>query len=109
MSSPERSGTDRDTKRGVALKERQKTQRPRLYKVLFHNDDYTTMEFVVDVLMRFFHHDHTSAMHIMLHVHHSGHGVAGAYTKEIAETKVAQATEYAQASEYPLKITMEPE
>lgn len=103
------SNTDHDTKRGVAVKERQKTQRPPLYKVIFHNDDYTSMEFVVDVLMRFFQHDHTSAMHVMLLVHHSGFGIAGSYAKEIAETKVALAMEHAKAHEYPLKVTMEPE
>ncbi len=77
-------------------------------RVLFHNDDYTTMEFVVDVLRRFFDKDPTEATRIMLMVHYTGVGVAGVYPAEIAETKAAQATEYARAHEYPLLITTEP-
>ena len=73
----------------VEKKAKQKLQRPKLYKVLLHNDDYTTMEFVVALLIHVFHHDEASAQAIMLHIHTSGVGVAGVYTYEIAETKVA--------------------
>jgi ATP-dependent Clp protease adaptor protein ClpS len=96
---------------GVATEERteRKLKRPRLYKVLFHNDDYTTMEFVVAVLQHVFHHSETSATAIMLNVHRTGIGVAGIYTYEIAETKVAQTMDLAQQAEFPLQLSIEPE
>ncbi len=80
-----------------------------MYRVLFHNDDFTTMEFVVLVLRKFFDKDRTEATRIMLSVHNSGIGMVGAYAYEVAETKVYQATEFARQHEYPLRITMEPE
>lgn len=86
-----------------------KLEKVRRYKVLLHNDDYTTMEFVVDVLMKFFHKSETEAMHIMLSVHHTGHGVAGVYTRDVAETKVAQVMTYAKEQGMPLLVTAEPE
>ena len=85
------------------------TQRPRMYKVLFHNDDYTTMEFVVSVLMSVFHHEEADAVQIMLHVHQNGVGVAGVFSYEIAETKAAKVTELARQNEYPLRCTIEPD
>jgi ATP-dependent Clp protease adaptor protein ClpS len=96
---------------GVAtdVKTDKKLARPRLYKVLLHNDDYTTMEFVVALLMHVFHHSEPSAQTIMLHIHKSGIGVAGIYTHEVAETKVAQVMDLAQKAEFPLQCTMEPE
>lgn len=101
--------TERDNERGVIVKERSETQRPRLYKVLFHNDDFTTMEFVVHTLMRFFEKTRTDATRVMLQIHHSGTGLAGCYAYEIAETKVHQTMEYAREHEYPLLVTMEPD
>src|SRR4051812_25494299 len=86
-----------------------KVDKARRYKVIFHNDDYTTMEFVIEVLMKFFHKSETEATHIMLSVHHKGHGVAGLYTKDVAETKVAQVTDYAQENGMPLRLSVEPE
>src|SRR5215467_12459490 len=86
-----------------------KLARPRLYKVILLNDDFTTMEFVVALLIQVFHHTETTAQGIMLHIHRTGSGVAGIYTKEIAETKVAQVMELAEEAEYPLQCTMEPE
>jgi ATP-dependent Clp protease adaptor protein ClpS len=86
-----------------------KTRRPDLYKVLLHNDDYTTQEFVDWVLVNVFNHDPESAHRIMLHVHVRGVGVAGIYPWEIAETKAAKATALAREHEYPLLITIEPE
>lgn len=85
-----------------------KTKTPRLYRVLLHNDDYTTMEFVVMVLVVVFHHSEAEAMRIMLHVHKSGVGVAGVYSREVAETRVQQVTRLARDHEFPLKCTMEP-
>ena len=85
------------------------TKRPPLYKVLFHNDDYTTQEFVEQVLMEVFNHDPESARRIMLHVHMHGVGVAGIYPFEIAETKARKTTELAREAEYPLLVTVEPE
>ena len=96
-----------DEQRGVAVKDRAKTKRPKLYKVLLHNDDFTTMEFVIEILMRFFNKERTDAMRVMLLVHHTGVGVAGVYTHEIAETKIAIVTEYAEKHEHPLKVSME--
>jgi ATP-dependent Clp protease adaptor protein ClpS len=91
------------------VKERRKTKKPRMYKVLLHNDDYTTMEFVVWLLVEVFRRSNTEATAIMLHVHHKGVGVCGVYTKDIAETKVDQATRHAREQGMPLLITMEAE
>ncbi len=93
----------------LAPETKQATQKPPLYRVLFHNDDYTTMEFVVSVLIGVFHHTEASAFKIMMHVHQNGVGVAGVYTKEVAETKVAQTVALARKNDFPLEITLEPE
>ena len=93
----------------AAVRERRRTRRPRRYRVLLHNDDFTTMDFVVDILVRFFHKTRTEATQIMLEVHKKGMGVAGAYTYDAAQTKVVQVTDYARAEGMPLKCTMEPE
>ncbi len=82
---------------------------PRRYKVIFHNDDYTTMEFVVDVLKRYFHKTDTEAVHIMLTVHKMGAAVAAVYTRDVAETKAAEVMEYARENGMPLMVTTEPE
>ncbi|MBW3670637.1 MAG: ATP-dependent Clp protease adaptor ClpS [Acidobacteria bacterium] len=81
---------------------------PKLYKVLLHNDDFTTMDFVIYVLRTIFHHQETEAVRLMLQVHNQGHGHAGTFTREVAETKVSEVTVLAQAHEYPLLCTMEP-
>ena len=83
------------------------TRQPPLFKVLMHNDDYTTMEFVVQVLMSVFHKSPADATQIMLHIHRNGIGVAGVYTYEVAETKVAVVEAMARQQEYPLKCTRE--
>jgi len=79
------------------------------YMVVFHNDDYTTKDFVVHVLMKFFKLTITEATHIMLSVHHKGHGVAGVFSRDLAETKAVQVTDYAKRHQMPLKVTAEPE
>ncbi|MDB4941135.1 MAG: ATP-dependent Clp protease adaptor protein ClpS [Labilithrix sp.] len=93
----------------VDLEDKPLSATPRRYKVLFHNDDYTTMEFVVEVLKRFFHKTDTEAMHIMLTVHKSGAAVAGVYTRDVAETKSTQVMDYARENGMPLMLTTEPE
>src|SRR5689334_6518016 len=93
----------------LATQQKRKVEKVRRYKVVLHNDDYTTMEFVVLVLMKFFHKSETEATHIMLSVHHKGYGVAGLYTKDVAETKVAEVHEFAKSYGMPLRLTAEPE
>ncbi|MCX7945652.1 MAG: ATP-dependent Clp protease adapter ClpS [Hydrogenophilus sp.] len=80
---------------------------PPLYKVLLLNDDFTPMDFVVEVLERFFHMPHERAVAVMLKVHHEGAAVCGIFPKDIAETKVREVTAYARAHEHPLACTME--
>ncbi len=94
---------------GVVAERKQKTKKPRRFKVLLHNDDYTTTEFVVEILIRFFHKSQAEATHVMLQVHHRGLGVAGVYSKEVAETKIAEVTEEARAQGMPLLLTAEAE
>lgn len=89
--------------------ERARTKRPRRYQVVLHNDDYTTMEFVVEVLMRFFRKDITEARHIMLHVHHKGYGVVDTFPRDVAETKAEQVMDFAKENGHPLRCTAEPE
>jgi ATP-dependent Clp protease adaptor protein ClpS len=93
----------------VAVAEKPKLEKARRYMVVFHNDDYTTREFVVLVLMKFFAKTETEATHIMLTVHHKGRGVAGVYSRDIAESKVDQVHSYAESQGYPLRLSAEPE
>ena len=94
---------------GTATKTRTqpRLKKPKLYKVLLHNDDYTTMEFVVFILRAIFHRSETDAVQIMLHVHKNGIGVAGVYTYEIAETRVRQVEGLAREHEFPLRCSLE--
>ena len=107
MSQRERE--ERET--GIALREKEerKVSRPRMYRVLLHNDDYTPMDFVVRLLRTVFRRSESDATAIMLHVHNSGVGIAGVYTHEIAETKVVQVHLLARQNEVPLIASMEPE
>lgn len=86
-----------------------KLKRPPMYRVLLLNDDYTTMEFVLDVLTGIFHHSEEKATQIMMHVHQKGAGICGVYTREIAETKVEQVLQFSQQNKHPLQCTMEPD
>jgi len=93
---------------GLALEEaRPKVKKPPLYKVVLLNDDYTPMDFVVQVLKRFFGLTQDKATTVMLHVHTRGRGVAGVYSYEIAETKVVMVNDYAREHEHPLQCMLE--
>jgi ATP-dependent Clp protease adaptor protein ClpS len=89
------SPTDPPNEEDLQVVERSRTKRPRRYQVVLHNDDYTTMEFVVHVLEKFFHLGETEATRIMLHVHHKGYGIVGTFSRDVAETKASQVTAYA--------------
>ena len=97
------------TKEGVGVKPREEVKTPRRYKVLMHNDDYTTMQFVVEMLQSVFRRTHADAMRIMLRIHKGGVGVCGVYPAQIAETKIAVVHERARSSGFPLLCTMEEE
>ena len=101
----------RDDDVSVVTKTRtdKKVQQPPMYRVLLHNDDYTTREFVVWVLQTVFNRAEVEAVQIMLHVHHNGVGVAGVYPYDVAEAKVRKTSELAEQNEFPLLTTMEPE
>lgn len=92
---------------GFAELTRQRVEPPPMYKVVLHNDDYTPMDFVIDVLTRFFNLQYEKASEIMLKVHYEGKAVCGVFTAEIAETKVQQVSSYAKEHEHPLLCTME--
>jgi len=96
-----------ESEQAAVTESRTRVKKPPLFKVLLHNDDFTTMEFVVHVLETVFHLPEDEAVQIMLHVHQRGVGVAGTYSYEIAEMKVATTTTLAQTHEYPLLCTME--
>lgn len=89
--------------------ERESLQEPPLYKVLLHNDDYTTMDFVVMILQEVFQKDLAEATKIMLNVHHQGVGIAGVFTLEVGETKVAIVHHMARKNQFPLKCSLEKE
>jgi len=93
----------------VAAESREKLKKPPLYRVLLHNDDFTTMEFVILVLESVFQKAEAEAFRIMWAVHTQGVGVAGVYTFEVAEMKVEKVTQMARAQEYPLLCTVEEE
>jgi ATP-dependent Clp protease adaptor protein ClpS len=97
----------RDFEGWVTTDDKTKVKEPPLYKVLLHNDDYTSMEFVVLLLEKVFNKSTPEATRIMLNVHQQGIGVAGVYHKEIAETKVAIVHDLAQKNEYPLRCSIE--
>ena len=90
-------------------KEEKKTNKPKMWKVIIHNDDYTPMDYVVSILSKYFGHATDVAVNIMLDVHEKGKGIAGVYTYDIAETKAAITNQNARNRNYPLLTTIEPE
>ena len=98
-------GTGNDT--GVITRTKPKLKKPSLYRVLLLNDDFTPMEFVVEILARFFQMNMEQATQVMLHVHQNGVGECGVYTYEVAETKVTQVMDHARKHQHPLQCVME--
>jgi ATP-dependent Clp protease adaptor protein ClpS len=110
MSLPVLPGEPRwDEESDVATENVEKVETPRLWRVLLHNDDYTTMDFVIMILEKIFLLGPVESYSIMMNVHRKGIGVAGIFPREVAETKVAKATDLARANEFPLLVTMEPD
>lgn len=108
MVTPNDEDSDFDESGEVAVEEQVPALgEPPRFAVILHNDDYTTMEFVTEVLQRFFHKSREEAVTIMLSVHEKGRGIAGIYTHEIAETKAAQVVQLAQTRGFPLLCTIE--
>ncbi len=104
-----RFDADLEGEGSLATQRQKKAARPRRAKVLLHNDDFTSMDFVVRVLTSQFHKPPAEAMQVMLEVHYKGVGVAGTYPQEVAETKVVQVTAWARAEGMPLLLTLEAE
>ena len=100
---------ENDTGGVTEERSKEKLQRPKMYKVLLHNDHYTTREFVVAVLIGIFNKSEPDTVAIMMHVHQRGTGVAGVYPFDVAQTKVDKVLRLAREHEYPLLLTMEPE
>lgn len=98
-----------DDEGGLALDEKVRTDKPRMFKVIMHNDHYTTQDFVVAVLERHFRKSPTEAMSLMLYVHTKGRAVVAIYPRDVAETKVRVVTDEARAKGHPLLLTVEPE
>ncbi|MEJ2662763.1 MAG: ATP-dependent Clp protease adapter ClpS [Spirochaetia bacterium] len=98
---------DFDNELDVQIKSKPEAETPKMYRVILHNDDYTTMEFVVEVLVKVFRLPAQDATRIMLDVHRKGQGQVGVFTRDIARTKVAQVHYLAKQREYPLKCTYE--
>jgi ATP-dependent Clp protease adaptor protein ClpS len=103
------AGPDRQTSGEILERTRQATKKPELYQVLLLNDDYTTMDFVVDVLESIFHKQPAEAHRIMMMVHLQGKGLCGVYPFDVAETKVAAVVDSAREHGFPLRAAMEPE
>ena len=99
---------DGEQRQGLLVDEAEpRIKRPTLYKVVLLNDDYTPMEFVVEILQNFFRMDRSKATQVMLHVHTRGMGVCGVFAYEIAETKAAQVNDYSRKHQHPLLCTLE--
>ncbi|MCW8995640.1 MAG: ATP-dependent Clp protease adapter ClpS [Psychromonas sp.] len=105
----DKNSPQRDNESATIERSSTKLVPPSMYNVLLHNDDYTPMDFVIDVLQRFFRLGHEKATEVMLNVHYKEVGVCGTFTAEIAETKVVQVMNYAKQHEHPLRCSMEKE
>ncbi len=99
--------SDTENKEGILEKEETETEFPRMYRVLLRNDNYTTMDFVVEVLVKIFHMDQEKAIQVMMDVHKTGKGECGIYTRDIAATKTAQVRSMAEQAGFPLKCFYE--
>jgi ATP-dependent Clp protease adaptor protein ClpS len=108
-NGPGRDRGGNDGRTGLATRTRPKTKKPSLYRVLLLNDDYTPMEFVVQVLEKYFSRGQEEATRIMLQVHQKGAGICGVYSHEVAETKVIQVMDFSRQNAHPLQCTMEKE
>ncbi|HEY1101055.1 MAG TPA: ATP-dependent Clp protease adaptor ClpS [Myxococcota bacterium] len=106
---PKKKSPDKDGGTSTSVLERTTVQKPPLWRVVMHNDDFTTQEFVVVVLINFFRKDATEAHHIMLTVHMRGKATVAVYTRDIAETKVQQVEDFAREQGHPLMLTLEPD
>src|ERR1700712_2409507 len=100
-------GGDDRSNTAIITRQKSRTKRPSLYRVLLLNDDYTPMEFVVHVVERFFNKSHEDAYQIMMHVHQNGVGECGVFPYEVAETKVPQVMDFARKHQHPLQCVME--
>lgn len=107
MANTDKPGYGQEEGDTAIAPDKPKLKKPPMYKVIMHNDDYTPMDFVVEVLMTYFNHDHDNALQIMLTVHTRGKAVVGTYTAQIAETKVQMVNDHARAHQHPLLCTME--
>tara|TARA_B100000989_G_scaffold118551_1_gene87305 strand:- start:3073 stop:3447 length:375 start_codon:yes stop_codon:yes gene_type:complete len=110
LSSDENKNDDFKNKfSSVVLEEKPKLKKPPLYKVIMLNDDYTPMEFVIEMLQTYFSKSQEQATEIMLHIHQKGIGICGLYTYEIAESKATQVLDKARKNQHPLQIKLEKE
>ncbi len=109
MANPSDADHSGDFQRGVAVKSRPKVARPPMFRVIFYNDDYTTCEFVVFVLRRYFYKSEPEAEQLMRSIHRSGSGVAGVYPRDVAETKKRQVEQLARSEGMPLRLSIEPD
>lgn len=100
---------EHDTHTGTSVLEKTKTRKPSLYKVILHNDDFTTMDFVVFVLRSIFNKTHKDALELMIAIHKAGSATCGVYPQSIAETKAAEVTKLARQHDFPLLCTIEKE
>lgn len=102
------SNIESDGESGTSLAEQIKLKKPQMYKVLMHNDDYTSMEFVIHVLQKFFNKNYEESHAIMLKVHHDGIGICGIFTFEVAESKASKVNKYSKNKGHPLKCSIDP-
>ena len=109
LSDENNNDLNNDLDKGVLLEAKPKVKKPSMYNVLLLNDDYTPMEFVIEVLEKFFQKNREEATQIMLHVHQRGVGVCGVYAYDLAETKAMQVMNYARKYEHPLQVQLEKE
>ena len=109
LSDENNNDLNNDLDKGVLLEAKPKVKKPSMYNVLLLNDDYTPMEFVIEMLQTYFSKSQEQATEIMLHIHQKGIGICGLYTYEIAESKATQVLDKARKNQHPLQIKLEKE